>query len=90
MKCAVVLWINVEVAGAKGPANFLSKATMALGLVFVLNTLFLGYTYNEERNKSAIDTVKIESLIPSSPSTQNSTTPSAPEAPKAPASVPEK
>ena len=66
---------------------------MALGLVFVLNTLFLGYTYNQERNKSAIDSVKIESLIPSSPSTQNSTTPSAPEAPeapKAPASVPEK
>ena len=81
---------NESLFGAKGPANFLSKATMALGLVFVLNTLFLGYTYNEERNKSAIDSVKIESLIPSSPSTQNSTTPSAPEAPKAPASVPEK
>ena len=81
---------NESLFGAKGPSNFLSKATMALGLVFVLNTLFLGYTYNEERNKSAIDSVKIESLIPSSPSTQNSTTPSAPEAPKAPASVPEK
>ena len=81
---------NESLFGEKGPANFLSKATMALGLVFVLNTLFLGYTYNEERNKSAIDSVKIESLIPSSPSTQNSTTPSAPEAPKAPASVPEK
>ena len=81
---------NESLFGANWPANFLSKATMALGLVFVLNTLFLGYTYNEERNKSAIDSVKIESLIPSSPSTQNSTTPSAPEAPKAPASVPEK
>lgn len=81
---------NESLFGAKGPANFLSKATMALGLVFVLNTLFLGYTYNEERNKSAIDSVKIESLIPSNPLTQNSTTPSAPEAPKAPASVPEK
>lgn len=78
---------NESLFDAKGPANFLSKATMALGLVFVLNTLFLGYTYNEERNKSAIDSVKIESLIPSSPSTQNSTAPSAPEAP---ASVPEK
>ncbi len=50
---------NESLFGAKGPANFLSKATMALGLVFVLNTLFLGYTYNEERNKSAIDSVKI-------------------------------
>ncbi len=82
---------NESLFGAKGPANFLSKATMALGLVFVLNTLFLRVCIlDEERNKSAIDSVKIESLIPSSPSTQNSTTPSAPEAPKAPASVPEK
>jgi preprotein translocase subunit SecG len=53
-----------------GDEKEVKKATMALGLVFVLNTLFLGYTYNEERNKSAIDSVKIESLIPSSPSTQ--------------------
>ena len=78
---------NESLFGAKGPANFLSKATMVLGLIFVLNTLFLGYTYNEEKNKSAIDSLKLESLIPSSPATQ---TPVAPSAPTAPASVPEK
>lgn len=58
---------NESLFGAKGPGNFLTKATMILGLVFVLNTLFLGYLYNENRQKSAIDNVKTESLIPSTP-----------------------
>ncbi|WP_066407095.1 preprotein translocase subunit SecG [Aliarcobacter skirrowii] len=72
---------NDSVFGAKGPANFLSKATMALGIVFVINTLILGYLYNQERNKSAIDSVKIESLIPSSPitETKENTAPAAPK-----------
>lgn len=72
---------NDSVFGAKGPANFLSKATMALGIVFVINTLILGYLYNQERNKSAIDSVKIESLIPSSPitETKKNTAPAAPQ-----------
>ncbi|RXJ94055.1 preprotein translocase subunit SecG [Arcobacter sp. AHV-9/2010] len=72
---------NDSVFGAKGPANFLSKATMALGIVFVINTLILGYLYNQERNKSAIDSVKIESLIPSSPitETKENTAPAAPQ-----------
>lgn len=70
---------NESLFGAKGPGNFLTKATMILGLVFVLNTLFLGYLYNENRQKSAIDNVKTESLIPS--------TPEAPIAPAAPAPV---
>ncbi|MCG3718541.1 preprotein translocase subunit SecG, partial [Aliarcobacter butzleri] len=61
---------NESVFGAKGPANFLTKATMALGLAFVINTLVLGYFYNEQRNKSAIDSVKTESLIPATPVTQ--------------------
>lgn len=70
---------NESLFGAKGPGNFLTKATMILGLVFVLNTLFLGYLYNENRQKSAIDNVKTESLIPS--------TPEAPIAPTAPVPV---
>ena len=69
---------NESVFGAKGPANFLTKATMALGLAFVINTVVLGYFYNEQRNKSAIDSVKTESLIPATPVTQTPTAPVAP------------
>ena len=71
---------NDSLFGAKGPANFLTKATMALGLVFVINTVALGYLYNEQRNQSAVDTVKTDSLIPATP-----VTPQAPVAPTAPA-----
>ena len=55
---------NDSLFGAKGPANFLTKATMTLGLVFVINTVALGYLYNQQRNKSAVDTIKTYSLIP--------------------------
>ena len=71
---------NDSLFGAKGPANFLTKATMALGLVFVINTVALGYLYNEQSNQSAVDTVKTDSLIPATP-----VTPQAPVAPTAPA-----
>ncbi|MDX9796585.1 MAG: preprotein translocase subunit SecG [Sulfurimonadaceae bacterium] len=74
---------NESLFGAKGPANFLTKATMVIGLLFVLNTLILGYTYNEQRLKSAVDTVQAETLIPSipAPTTSQSTAPAAPDAP---------
>ena len=73
---------NDSLFGAKGPANFLTKATMALGLVFVINTVALGYLYNEQRNQSAVDSVKTDSLIPSTPVTQTSQAPAAPTAPE--------
>ena len=76
---------NDSLFGAKGPAIFLTKATMALGLIFVINTVALGYLYNEQRNQSAVDTIKTDSLIPATPITQ--TEPTAPAAPTA-ASVP--
>ena len=74
---------NESLFGAKGPGNFLTKATMALGLIFVINTVVLGYMYNEKRNESAIDNVKTDTLIPSTPVpvTQQS-------APVAPSSAP--
>ena len=75
---------NDSLFGAKGPANFLTKATLGLGLAFVINTVVLGYLYNEQRNQSAVDTVKTDSLIPSTPVT--TTTPQAPAAPIAPES----
>lgn len=72
---------NDSLFGAKGPANFLTKATMALGLIFVINTVVLGYLYNEQRNQSAVDTIKTDSLIPSTPVTKTSQAPAAPTAP---------
>lgn len=74
---------NDSMFGAKGPGNFLSKATMALGLIFVINTLTLGYIYNQEKLGSAVDSVKTDSLIPATP-TATETTP----APAAPNSAP--
>ena len=71
---------NDSLFGAKGPANFLTKATMALGLVFIINTVALGYLYNEQRNQSAVDSVKTDSLIPTAPVSQSQ----APVAPTAP------
>lgn len=71
---------NDSLFGAKGPGNFLSKATVILGLVFVINTLVLGYLYNEQRQTSAVDNVKINTLIPTTP-----VEPAAPAAPTTPA-----
>ena len=71
---------NDSLFGAKGPANFLTKATMALGLVFVINTVALGYLYNQERNKSAVDSIKTDSLIPAPVTQTESQAPAAPMA----------
>lgn len=77
---------NESLFGAKGPGSFLTKATMAIGLAFVINTLVLGYAYNEQRLQSAVDTVQIDSLIPETPVTPiQSNAPVAPAAPSAPA-----
>ena len=53
---------NNTVFGAEGPMNFLTKATMFLGLLFVLNTLTLVYLYNKQANTSVLDEVKIKTL----------------------------
>ncbi len=72
---------NDSMFGAKGPANFLSKATFALGLVFVINTVALGWFYNQEKQKSAVDNVEVKSIIPQTTALPISNT--APAAPKA-------
>jgi len=62
---------NNSVFGAGGPMNFLTKATMFLGFLFVLNTLTLVYLYNKQANTSALDEVnvkKIEKKLPAAPS----------------------
>jgi len=71
---------NESMFGAKGPANFLTKLTFILGLVLVLNTLYLGYLYNAENSKSVVDEVQINTLVPVSPTT----TPLPQSAPAAP------
>ena len=72
---------NDSMFGAKGPANFLTKATFILGLVFIINTVTLGYLYNQEKQKSAVDNVEINSIIPTTPvlPTQQSAAPVAPK-----------
>ena len=60
---------NNTVFGAKGPMNFLTKATMFLGLLFVINTLTLVYLHNKQANTSVLDEVKIQKQTP--PQTPN-------------------
>ncbi|WP_457593844.1 preprotein translocase subunit SecG [Hydrogenimonas sp.] len=71
---------NESVFGAKGPAGFLVKATFTVGLLFVLNTIALGYLYNKSHNQSVVDTIDTKSGTPSAP-----VLPAAPAAPSAPA-----
>lgn len=73
---------NESLFGAKGPGNFLTKATMVLGLLFVINTITLGYIYNQNKLESAVDNVKTDTLIPTT--VKEKTAPAAPVAPEAP------
>lgn len=58
---------NESLFGAKGPAGFMAKFTMIMGFLFIINTVFLGYAYSKQKNKSVLDSTKIESSIPESP-----------------------
>jgi preprotein translocase subunit SecG len=71
---------NDTVFGAKGPMNFLTKATMVLGFLFVLNTLTLVYLYNKQANTSALDEVKIKTTKQAPKQVPN--VPSVPQAPE--------
>ncbi len=73
---------NESMFGAKGPMGFLAKITFGLALLFVLNTLVLGYLYTAANNKTVADT--IASSVPVSPETEKATAPAAPTAPSAP------
>ncbi|HHH19587.1 MAG TPA: preprotein translocase subunit SecG [Campylobacterales bacterium] len=56
---------NESMFGAKGPANFLAKATFVLALLFVINTLAMGYLYNQEKNSSVADSISATTAVPS-------------------------
>lgn len=57
---------NDSLFGAKGPASFMAKLTMFLGLLFIINTIALGYFYNKEYGKSILDETKtnLSPLVP--------------------------
>jgi preprotein translocase subunit SecG len=80
---------NESLFGAKGPMGFLAKITFVLGLLFVVNTLALGYLYNQANTRSVTDTIKVETpteqpLKPFVPASAEKTAPAAPAAPAAP------
>ncbi len=72
---------NESMFGAKGPMGFLAKATFGIALLFVLNTLVLGYFYTKENSRSVAET--IASSVPVSPEAKKIVAPSAPTAPVA-------
>jgi len=73
---------NESLFGAKGPAGFMAKFTFVIGLIFVTNTLALGYFYNQEKNVSIAEDIKIEKgVVPAAEESPKA--PSAPTAPKA-------
>jgi preprotein translocase subunit SecG len=78
---------NESMFGAKGPMGFLAKLTFTLGLLFILNTLVLGYLYTKENSKTVADT--IASSIPVSPESKKETAPAAPAAPDTPTAAAE-
>ena len=55
---------NESMFGAKGPASFLAKTTFVLALLFVINTLAMGYLYNQEKNSSIADTISATTAVP--------------------------
>jgi len=55
---------NDSVFGAKGPMDFLTKATITVGFLLVLNTLTLVYLYNKQANTSVTDNIKVEQKTP--------------------------
>jgi len=76
---------NESLFGAKGPAGFLVKFTFIVGFLFVVNTLMLGYFYNQSKKASLAEKIKIEKPIKKAPIVPNlPTTTKTNESPKAP------
>ena len=62
---------NESMFGAKGPASFLAKATFVLALLFVVNTLALGYLYNQDKNQSVVDKIPTSTAVPTTTTDSN-------------------
>jgi len=76
---------NESLFGAKGPAGFLAKATFTLALLFVINTLALGYIYTKQNSKSVTSEIKVKTPVPA-PAVLPVAPQKAPSAPSAPKS----
>lgn len=63
---------NESMFGAKGPASFLAKATFALAILFIANTLAMGYFYNKDKTQSVTDSISISTSVPTT--TENNST----------------
>lgn len=71
---------NDSVFGAKGPNAFMSKFTFIIGIIFVLNTIFLGYQYNKSKKSSIAEEIRVTKAVPTSgDSSVPSNIPSAPK-----------
>ncbi len=55
---------NESVFGAKGPNSFLAKATFTIGLLFVINTITLGYMYSQAAQSSVVDEIVQKTNVP--------------------------
>lgn len=75
---------NESLFGAKGPAGFMAKFTFIVAIIFLANTLSLGYFYNQDKKVSIAESIKVEkNVVPSGTPAQAPVT-TAPEAPAAP------
>lgn len=75
---------NESLFGAKGPAGFMAKFTFVVAILFVANTLTLGYFYNQDKKVSVAEDIKVEkNVVPSVPVPETAA-PTAPVAPEAP------
>jgi len=72
---------NESVFGAKGPTGFLSKATFTLAILFIVNTLALGYLYTSQNSASVTDQIipTNNAAVPVAPTTTDTTAPLAPK-----------
>jgi len=73
---------NESLFGAKGPTGFLAKFTFTMALLFVINTLALGYFYSKENTASVVDSVTVtQPAVPATAEKKSSPAPAAPAAP---------
>lgn len=57
---------NDSMFGAKGSGDFMSKLTFAIAILFLVNTIALGYFYNKNLKVSVAEDIKIENSVPAS------------------------
>ncbi|CZE46197.1 preprotein translocase subunit SecG [Campylobacter geochelonis] len=70
---------NESLFGAKGASGFLAKFTAIVAVIFIINCLALGYSYQKDSTKSILDSVGSKTI--EIPQSQIPATPVAPQAP---------